>query len=89
MSDNVGALVDVRLPPTHTKDGLNAAREIRANHPATAVLVLSQNLEPEYALQLIEERPDHAGYLLKERVGHIEQLLDAVHRVVAGECVER
>ena len=81
------ALVDVRMPPTHTKEGLNAAREIRANHPATAVLVLSQNLEPEYALQLIEERPDHAGYLLKERVGHIEQLLDALHRVVAGECV--
>jgi DNA-binding NarL/FixJ family response regulator len=81
------ALVDVRMPPTHTKEGLNAAREIRANHPDTAVLVLSQNLEPEYALQLIEERPDHAGYLLKERVGHIEQLLDALHRVVAGECV--
>jgi DNA-binding NarL/FixJ family response regulator len=81
------ALVDVRMPPTHTKEGLNAAREIRANHPDTAVLVLSQNLEPEYALQLIEERPDHAGDLLKERVGHIEQLLDALHRVVAGECV--
>jgi DNA-binding NarL/FixJ family response regulator len=81
------ALVDVRMPPTHTKEGLNAAREIRANHPDTAVLVLSQNLEPEYALQLIEERPDHAGYLLKERVGHIDQLLDALHRVVAGECV--
>jgi DNA-binding NarL/FixJ family response regulator len=81
------ALVDVRMPPTHTKEGLDAAREIRANHPDTAVLVLSQNLEPEYALQLIEERPDHAGYLLKERVGHIEQLLDALHRVVAGECV--
>jgi DNA-binding NarL/FixJ family response regulator len=81
------ALVDVRMPPTHTKEGLNAAREIRAKHPETAVLVLSQHLEPDYALQLIEERPDHAGYLLKERVGHIQQLLDALHRVVAGECV--
>jgi len=81
------ALVDVRMPPTYTKEGLNAAREIRARHPETAVLVLSQQLEPEYALQLIEERPDHAGYLLKERVGHIQELLDALHRVVAGECV--
>jgi DNA-binding NarL/FixJ family response regulator len=81
------ALVDVRMPPTYTKEGLNAAREIRAKHPETAVLVLSQHLEPDYALQLIEQRPDHAGYLLKERVGHIQQLLDALHRVVAGECV--
>ena len=81
------ALVDVRMPPTYTKEGLHAAREIRAKHPATAVLVLSQQLEPDYALQLIEERPDHAGYLLKERVGHIQQLLDALERVVAGECV--
>jgi len=81
------ALVDVRMPPTYTKEGLDAAREIRARHPETAVLVLSQHLEPDYALQLIEERPDRAGYLLKERVGHIQQLLDALHRVVAGECV--
>ena len=81
------ALVDVRMPPTYRKEGLNAAREIRAKHPETAVLVLSQHLEPDYALQLIEEKPDHAGYLLKERVGHVDQLLDALHRVVAGECV--
>jgi DNA-binding NarL/FixJ family response regulator len=81
------ALIDVRMPPTYTKEGLNAAREIRARHPATAVLVLSQQLEADYAVQLIEERPDHAGYLLKERVGHIQQLLDALHRVAAGECV--
>src|SRR5438876_3108247 len=81
------ALVDVRMPPTHTKEGLHAAREIRARHPETAVLVLSQHLEPDYAIQLIEERPDHAGYLLKERVGRIEQLLDALQRVAAGECV--
>jgi len=81
------ALVDVRMPPTFAKEGLDAAREIRANHPETAVLVLSQQLEPEYALQLIEQRPDHVGYLLKERVGHIRQLLDALQRVAAGECV--
>ena len=62
----------------YTTEGLRAAHEIRAEHPGTAVLVLSQQLEPDYALQLIEERPDHAGYLLKERVGHVEELLDAL-----------
>ena len=81
------ALVDVRMPPTYTDEGLRAAREIRADYPGTAVLVLSQHLEPEYALRLVEERPERAGYLLKERVGRVEQLLDAVQRVAAGECV--
>ena len=81
------ALVDVRMPPTYTDEGLRAAGEIRLHHPATAVVVLSQHLEPEYALRLIEERPERTGYLLKERVGRIEQLLDAVQRVAAGECV--
>jgi DNA-binding NarL/FixJ family response regulator len=81
------ALVDIRMPPTHTDEGLQAARAIRSSHPHTAVLVLSQHLEPEYALRLVREKPDHAGYLLKERVGRVEQLLDALHRVAAGECV--
>jgi DNA-binding NarL/FixJ family response regulator len=81
------ALVDIRMPPTHTDEGLRAAREIRSRYPDTAVLVLSQHLESEYALQLIEEKPERIGYLLKERVGRIEQLLDAVRRVAAGECV--
>jgi DNA-binding NarL/FixJ family response regulator len=81
------ALIDIRMPPTHTDEGLRAAREIRAHHPDVAVLVLSQHLEPEYALRLLEERPAGAGYLLKERVGRVEQLLDALDRVVAGECV--
>ena len=81
------ALIDIRMPPTHTDEGLRAAREIRAQHPDVAVLVLSQHLEPEYALRLLEERPVAAGYLLKERVGRIEQLLDALDRVAAGECV--
>ena len=77
------ALVDVRMPPTHTDEGLRAAGEIRERHPATAVLVLSQNLELEYALRLVEDRPERVGYLLKERVGRVEQLLDAVERVAA------
>ena len=81
------ALVDIRMPPTHTDEGLRAAREIRSQYPDTAVLVLSQHLEPDYALQLFEAKPERVGYLLKERVGRIEQLLDAVRRVSAGECV--
>jgi DNA-binding NarL/FixJ family response regulator len=81
------ALVDIRMPPTHTDEGLRAAREIRSRYPATAVLVLSQHLEPDYALQLVEAKPESVGYLMKERVGRVEQLLDAVRRVALGECV--
>jgi len=81
------ALVDVRMPPTHTDEGLRAAREIRQRHPATAVLVLSQQLDVEYAVRLVNERPESTGYLLKERVGRVEQLLDAMQRVADGECV--
>jgi DNA-binding NarL/FixJ family response regulator len=80
------ALVDIRMPPTHTDEGLRAARDVRSEYPATAVLVLSQHLEPDYALRLIETKPNHVGYLMKERVGRVEQLLDAVRRVAAGEC---
>jgi DNA-binding NarL/FixJ family response regulator len=81
------ALVDIRMPPTHTDEGLHAAREIRSRYPETAVLVLSQYLEPDYALRLIEDRPEGVGYLMKERVGRVQQLIDAVQRVAAGECV--
>jgi DNA-binding NarL/FixJ family response regulator len=81
------ALVDVRMPPTYTDEGLRAAREIRSHYSDTAVLVLSQHLEPEYALRLIEEQPERTGYLMKERVGRVDQLLDALRRVTAGECV--
>jgi len=81
------ALVDIRMPPTHSDEGLRAAREIRSRYPGTAVLVLSHHLELEYALQLVEEKPERVGYLMKERVGRVEQLLDAVERVAAGECV--
>jgi DNA-binding NarL/FixJ family response regulator len=81
------ALVDIRMPPTHTDEGLRAARVIRSRYPETAVLVLSQHLEPAYALRLVEEKPAGVGYLLKERVGRVQQLLDALQRVAAGECV--
>ena len=81
------ALIDIRMPPSHTDEGLRAAREIRSRYPETAVLVLSQHLEPAYALRLVAERPEGVGYLMKEHVGRVQQLLDAVQRVAAGECV--
>jgi DNA-binding NarL/FixJ family response regulator len=81
------ALIDIRMPPTHTDEGLRAAQEIRASSGHTSVVVLSQHLEAEYALRLIEESPEHVGYLLKERVARVEQLVDAIQRVAAGECV--
>ena len=81
------ALIDIRMPPTYTDEGLRAARTIRARYPDIAVLVLSQHLELEYALRLVEEQPAGAGYLLKERVGRVQQLLDALERVASGECV--
>src|SRR5262245_4803190 len=80
-SDPDVALVDIRMPPTFTDEGVRAAREIRLRHPRTAVLVLSQHLEPDYALQLVEERPEGLGYLLKERVGRVQELVDAIERV--------
>jgi DNA-binding NarL/FixJ family response regulator len=81
------ALIDIRMPPSFTDEGLRAAQEIRASHSDTAVVVLSQHLEAEYALRLIEETPGGVGYLLKERVGRVEQLVEAIRRVGAGEFV--
>ncbi|HET6171789.1 MAG TPA: response regulator transcription factor [Gaiellales bacterium] len=81
------ALVDIRMPPTHTDEGVRAAQQIRSDYPETAVVVLSQHLEAAYALRLMEESPQRVGYLLKERVGRVEQLVDAIERVAAGECV--
>jgi len=81
------AIVDIRMPPTYTDEGLRAVREIRAEHPQTATLVLSQYLEPAYALKVVQERPERTGYLLKERVGRAEQLIDALERVAVGETV--
>jgi DNA-binding NarL/FixJ family response regulator len=81
------AIVDIRMPPTHTDEGLVAAAEIRRRFPATGVLVLSQHLEPYYALRLLEETPDRVGYVLKERIGRTEELADALRRVAAGESV--
>jgi DNA-binding NarL/FixJ family response regulator len=81
------AIVDIRMPPTHTDEGLVAARRIRAGYPGTAVVVLSQYLEPRYAQRLLADQPGGLGYLLKERVTDIAVLVDALRRVIEGECV--
>lgn len=81
------ALVDIRMPPGQSEEGLVAARRIRAEHPTTAVVVLSQHLEPLYAKELLLGQPYGVGYLLKERVADIAVLVDAVRRVAEGECV--
>jgi DNA-binding NarL/FixJ family response regulator len=81
------AIVDIRMPPTHTDEGLVAARLIRDRYPATAVLVLSQYLAPRYAARLLENTPAGLGYLLKERVSDPAVLVDALERVSAGQCV--
>jgi DNA-binding NarL/FixJ family response regulator len=78
------AVVDVRMPPTHTDEGLRAARTIRSEHPATAVLVLSQYVEEAYALELLSESTERTGYLLKDRVSDVDAFLDAVRRVAGG-----
>jgi DNA-binding NarL/FixJ family response regulator len=81
------AVVDIRMPPTHTDEGLVAAQRIRSEHPEVAVLVLSQYIEPSYALRLLEEHPERVGYLLKERVFDGAVLLDALRRVTENETV--
>jgi DNA-binding NarL/FixJ family response regulator len=81
------ALVDIRMPPTHSDEGLVAAQAIRAEHPEVGVLVLSQYVEPSYAIRLIEDHPDRVGYLLKERVFDIATVVDALRRIVDGETV--
>jgi DNA-binding NarL/FixJ family response regulator/class 3 adenylate cyclase len=81
------ALVDIRMPPTNTNEGLVAAERIGREYPEVAVLVLSQYLELAYALRLVEEREGRRGYLLKDRVGDMEMLLDAIRRVAHGGTV--
>jgi DNA-binding NarL/FixJ family response regulator len=78
------AVVDVRMPPTHTDEGLRAAHRIRAEQPATGVLVLSQYVEEAYALDLLSESTERTGYLLKDRVSDVNEFADAVRRVGEG-----
>ncbi len=81
------AIVDIRMPPTHSDEGLVAARRIRDEHPPTSVVLLSQYVEPRYAQRLLADQPGGLGYLLKERVSNIAVLVDALRRVTEGECV--
>jgi DNA-binding NarL/FixJ family response regulator len=78
------AIVDIRMPPTHTDEGLRAAQEIREKHPAVGVLVLSQYVEPAYAMELLAESAEGIGYLLKDRISDVREFADAVRRVGEG-----
>jgi DNA-binding NarL/FixJ family response regulator len=78
------AVVDIQMPPGNTDDGLRAALELRSERPETGVVVLSQFFEEAYAVNLIGDRPEGVGYLLKERVGDVSVFIDAVSRVAAG-----
>ena len=81
------AIIDVRMPPDNTDDGLRAALTLRAEQPETGVLVLSQYIEQQYAIELISGANEGVGYLLKERITDVDALLDAVHRVAANGSV--
>jgi DNA-binding NarL/FixJ family response regulator len=81
------AMVDIRMPPSHTDEGLVAAQAIRAELPQVGVLVLSEYVEPSYAMRLLREQPERVGYLLKERVFDIATVVDALRRITDGETV--
>jgi DNA-binding NarL/FixJ family response regulator len=78
------AIVDIRMPPTHTDEGLRAAHEIRARHPAMAIVVLSQHVEHGVAMRVLAEHPERLGYLLKDRVTDVDEFVGTLRRVVAG-----
>ncbi len=80
-------ILDIRMPPTQTDEGLVAARQIRSLYPGTAVLLLSQHLEPLYARRLLADEPGGVGYLLKERVSDVGVLMEALRRICSGTCV--
>ena len=81
------AIVDIRMPPTHTDEGLRAATAIRERYSETGVLVLSQYAEPEYAAKLLDAHERRSGYLLKEKILDAERLADSVRRIGRGETV--
>jgi DNA-binding NarL/FixJ family response regulator len=81
------AVIDIRMPPTWTREGLDVAAEIRRRFPDVGVLLLSQYVEAEYALRLLESGSEKTGYLLKERMLHVRDLVAALDRIRAGETV--
>ena len=78
------AIVDVRMPPSHTDEGLRAAIAIRRDHPGVGILVFSQYIETRYAADLLAARPGGVGYLLKDRVANVAEFTDAITRIAAG-----
>jgi DNA-binding NarL/FixJ family response regulator len=78
------AIIDIRMPPTHTDEGLRAAKTIREEHPDVGVLVLSEYLEPAYAMEVISDNAEGVGYLLKQRVSELDEFASAVRRVAEG-----
>ncbi len=81
------AIIDIKMPPTHTDEGLVAAEMIRREHPEIGVLVLSQYLDSRYAMRLVEQYPERVGYLLKDRISDVAVLGDAIRRIADAECV--
>jgi DNA-binding NarL/FixJ family response regulator len=81
------ALTDIRMPPSFTNEGIEAAKRIRAEHPSTGVVVLSQYVEEDYAFELLADGVAGRGYLLKERVSDVDELTHALHQVVGGGSV--
>ncbi|WP_395729502.1 response regulator [Nakamurella sp.] len=81
------AVIDIRMPPSHTTEGLDAARRIRADRPEVAVLVLSQYVESAYALRLVQDNPGSVGYLIKDRILDARVLIDALDRVADGQTL--
>lgn len=80
-------VVDIRMPPSYTDEGLVAASRIRSEFPGTGILVLSQYVETAYAMRLLQEQPQRVGYLLKDHIAHITVLVDALRRIGDGETV--
>lgn len=81
------AIVDIKMPPTRTDEGVAAALTIGRRHPAVGVLLLSHYLDSRYAMRLLDERSSGVGYLLKERVSDVRVLVDGLNRIAEGECV--
>ena len=81
------AIIDIKMPPGHSDEGIVAAQEIRRRYPQIGALVLSHYVEPRFAMRLLEDHPAGIGYLLKERVSDIAVLRDALERIADGECV--
>ncbi len=77
-------ILDVRMPPTHTDEGIRLAADLRRDHPALGILVLSTYVEPDWATRLLKDVPSGVGYLLKDRVTDVRTLIDALHRVAEG-----